>query len=292
VPPPPPSRITRITRPAGDLGSPVFSVQTDATNVYFNDGAGRLWTAPKDGSQAAVALVADPQDSVRSFVVSGDTIYYAARHELRSVPISGGPSTHDTDSRSGPLVVVSDGRDVYHSVFDGSGTYRWSLATGHSERFCAGGKHQTLAVDDANLYIGSYGQSTITAISKRTRKARVVTIGARHPVRLVSDGDFIYFSSEADGAVRRVPKRGGKVEVLARGQHDQEHLALDEAFVYWTTRTDGGKYSLVRAPRTGGEPEVLYADLSSAAGLAVDEGYVYVADRGAGEVVRVKKQFP
>ena len=54
----------------------------------------------------------------------------------------------------------------------------------------------------------------------------------------------------------------------------------------------GGSYALVRAPRAGGGPEVLYAELTSGAGIAVDADYVYVADRGAGQVLRVKKTFP
>jgi len=291
-PPPPPPRVLRILRPTGEDPSPIFSVQADQVRVYFNDGVGRLWSAPKDGSALATALVDDPDDSVRSFVVDGGSIYYAARQAIRSVPTQGGPSSHWGDSRQGPILLVSDGQHVYHTVFDGSGTFRLSLATRRTERFCAGGKHQTLAVDDANLYIASYFGGTITAVSKKTRRARVLASGIRRPVRLVVDGDHVYFTSEADGTVRRVGKQGGRVEVLARGQRRQEHMALDGGYVYWASKTAAGVHALMRAhaaPAPGEEPEQVYVGLSSAAGLTIDERYVYVADRGAGEVVRVAK---
>jgi hypothetical protein len=285
--------VLRILRPKGEEPTPIFSIQADAANVYFNDGAGRLWSAPKDGSAPAIALVADPDDSVRSFVVDGEAIHYAARQGIRSVSTRGGPSTAWGEHRSGPILLVSDGQHVYHTVFDGSGTFRSSLATHRVERFCSGGKHQTLAVDDANLYIASYFGGTITAVSKKTRRARVLAAGVRHPVRLVADADHIYFTSEADGTIRRVAKKGGRVEVLARGQREQEHLAIDGTYVYWATRLPSGKHALVRAravPTPGSEPEQLYVGLRSASGLVVDDRYVFIADRGAGEVLRVMKE--
>ena len=113
-----------------------------------------------------------------------------------------------------------------------------------------GGKHQTLAVDATNLYIANYFGGTITAISKATRKSRVLAQGVRRPVRLVVDERHVYFASEADGTVRRVEKQGGPVEVLARGQSRQEHLALDETHVYWATRTPSGEHALMRALAT------------------------------------------
>ncbi len=292
-PAPPPSRVLRILRPKGEEPTPIFSVQADAANVYFNDGAGRLWSAPKDGSAPATALVADPEDSVRSFTIDRDVIYYAARQGVRSVAKTGGASVAWGDYRSGPILVVNDGQHVYHTVFDGSATVRVSVATHKPERFCPGGKHQTLAVDEANLYIASYFGGTIVAVSKKTRRARVLASNVRRPVRLIVDGEHVYFTSESDGTVRRVPKAGGRVEVLARGQREQEHLALDGKYIYWATRLAGGAYALVRvkvAPEKGSQPEQLYAGLRSAAGITVDDRYVFVADRGAGEVVRVMKE--
>ncbi len=288
-----PPRVIHIVRPKGEQSTPIFSVQADAAHVYFNDGAGRLWSAPKDGSAPATVLVDDPEDSVRSFVIDGDAIYYAARQGIRSVPTRGGPSTAWGDNHSGPILLVSDGQHLYHTVFDGSATFRLSLATRRAERFCGGGKHQTLAVDDANLYIASYFGGTITAVSKKSRRARVLVSGVRRPVRLIVDEGHVYFTSEVDGTVRRVAKKGGRVEVLARGQREQEHLALDDTYVYWATRTPAGVHALMRArtaPDPSAEPEQLYVGLRSAAGLAVDEGFVYVADRGAGEVLRVVKE--
>lgn len=287
-----PARVLRILRPKGEDPSPIFTVQADAAHVYFNDGAGRLWSAPKDGGGPTIALVDDPNDSVRSFVIDGESIYYAARLGIRSVPIAGGPSVRQVDNHSGPILLVSDGQHLYHTVFDGSATFRLSLATRREERFCSGGKHQTLAVDEANLYIASYFGGTITAISKKTRRARVLVSGVRRPVRLVVDDAYVYFTSEADGTVRRVAKKGGRTDVLARGQHGQEHLALDGTHVYWATRLPSGGHALMRALRTpdvAATPEQLYGGLSSAAGIAVDDGFVFVADRGAGEVVRVMK---
>lgn len=295
APPSVPSRVIRILRPKGEEPSPIFSVQVDTNRVYFNDGTGRLWAAPKDGSSPATRLVDDPHDSVRSFVVDGETIYYAAREAIRSVPTRGGPSIRWADNRSGPILLVSDRQHIYHTVFDGSATYRMSLATHREERFCGGGKHQTLAVDDANLYIASYFTGTITATSKKTRRAHVLVTGVRRPVRLTIDDEFVYFTSEADGSVRRVSKRGGRSEILARGQRGQEHLALDESHVYWATRTAQGTFAVMRAPIVavhGGMPEALYVGLRSVGGLAVDDRFVYVADRGAGEVVRLVKDQP
>ena len=292
APPAPPPRVLRIGRPKGEEPSPIFSVQVDGTHVYFNDGAGRLWSAPRDGTAPATRLVDDPHDSVRSFVVDKEIIYYAGRQEIRSVPLAGGASTRRVDNRAGPILLVSDGQHLYHTVFDGSATYRVSIATGRLERFCDGGKHQTLAVDDANLYIASYFAGTITSVSKRTRRTRLLAAGVRRPVRLIVDAGHVYFTSEADGTVRRVPKQGGRVEVLARGQRGQEHLAIDGTHVYWATRTAAGDHALMRAlavPAPGAAPEQLYAGLRSAGGLAVDDRYVYVADRRAGEVVRVLK---
>ncbi len=293
VPPAPPSGVLRIVRPKGEEPSPVFSVQVDSARVYFNDGTGRLWSAPKDGSATATRLVDDPRDSVRSFVVDGDTIYYAAREAIRSVPTRGGPITRWANNSSGPILVVSDRQYIYHTVFDGSATYRVSLTTKREERFCPGGKHQTLAVDDANLYIASYFSGTITATSKKTRRAHVLISGVRRPVRLTIDDGYVYFTSEADGSVRRIAKSGGRSEVLARGQRGQEHLALDGRYVYWATRTAPGTFAVMRAPLVASPsvaPEALYTGLRSVGGIAVDERYVYVADRGAGEIVRISKE--
>jgi Domain of unknown function (DUF5050) len=283
---------SRIVRPEGQGASPVFSVEADRVNVYFNDGAGRLWYAPKDGSARATALVDDEDESVRSFVVGGDVVYYAGRRGIRSVSTRGGASTTLSDNNAGPVLLVSDGRSIYHTVFDGSAIYRLSLATHHAERFYPGGKHQTLAVDANNLYVASYMGGTITAVSKSTRHARVLAVGVRRPVRLAVDGSYVYFTSEVDGTVRRVGKHGGRVEVIARGQHEQEHLALDAGYVYWATRTPDGEHAVVRAaiaPIGSGLPEQLYSGMRSAAGIAVDERFVYVADRGAGEVLRIAK---
>ena len=288
----PTPRVIRIRRPHDDEPSPVFSVQVDDKNVYFNDGGGRLWSAPKDGSAIASLLVGDPHDSLRSFVVLGDTIYYAARQEIRSVSTKGGPTKKVADNRAGPILLISDGESVYHTVFDGSATFRMSLATHRDERFCSGGKHQTLAVDADNLYVASYFGSTITATSKKSRRQRVLVAGVHRPVRLTIDEGWVYYTSESDGSVRRVSKKGGHVDVLARGQREQEHLALDKTYVYWAARTATGNHALMRAlidSKPPSAPEVVYVGLRSAGGLAVDDDFVYVADRGAGEIVRVKK---
>jgi hypothetical protein len=268
----------------------VFGVSVDAERVYFNDGEGRIWSAPKDGSAAATMLVNDPQDSVRSFVLDHDRILYATRREIRSVPSRGGTSSRVADNRAGPILLVSDGADVYHTVFDGSATFRVGIESGKVERFFAGGKHQTLAVDASHLYIASYFGGTITQVAKASRRARVLVRGLRRPVRLIVDDRYVYFTTEADGAVRRVPKAGGAVELLARGQRRQEHLALDGTHLYWATRTPSGEHALMRAglDRAAG-PEEVYLGLRSPAGLAVDDRYVFVADRATGEVLRVRK---
>jgi hypothetical protein len=283
--------VTRILRPASADPSPVFSVGVQGERVFFNDGEGKIWTAPKDGTKTATKLVDDPQDSVRSFVLDHDKILYATRREIRSVPITGGDSVRIADNRAGPILLVSDGANVYHTVFDGSATFRVSIATGRSDRFFAGGKHQTLAVDADNLYIASYFGGTITAVNKTTRRARVLVRNMRHPVRLIVDEHWVYFASEGDGTVRRVPKPGGVVEVLARGQKRQEHLALDATYLYWATRTESGEHAVMRTPARDAPtaPEQVYLGLRSPAGIAVDDGYVYVADRATGEVLRVRK---
>jgi hypothetical protein len=109
---------------------------------------------------------------------------------------------------------------------------------------------------------------------------------------LVVDEGWVYFTSEEDGVVWRVDKHGGPVSALARGQHDQEHLALDGTHLYWATRTPAGVHALMRA-RVGtaanAAPEQVYVGLRSAGGLAVDDHFVYIADRGAGEIVRIVK---
>lgn len=280
----------RISRPPGE-SSPIFSVQVDSRNVYFNDGAGQLWSAPKDGSAAATLIVSDSREHVRSFVVDGDTLHYATSEELRSIPTSGGESHADVTSPAGPVLLVGDGKDLYHTVFDGSATLRWTIGAPREERFCAGGKHQTLAVDDANLYVASYSHGTITAVSKKTRRARLLVENVRRPVRVAVHAGWIYFTSEGDGSIRRVAKRGGHVDVLARHQSDPEHLAVDDDHVYWAAKLAPGHSALMRASLAdkSSPPETMYGGLASAAGLSVDDDYVYVADRGAGQVVRVKK---
>ncbi|MEO6955096.1 MAG: hypothetical protein ABI321_25070, partial [Polyangia bacterium] len=277
-------------RPAGE-SSPIFSVEVDATNVYFNDGAGQLWVAPKDGSAKATMLVGNEREHVRSFFVDDHTLYYATSAELRSVSISGGASHADVTS-PGPVLLVGDGKELYHTVFDGSATLRWVIGAPREERFCAGGKHQTLAIDDVNLYVASYSHGTITAVSKKTRRARLLVEGVRRPVRVAVHAGWVYFTSEADGSIRRVAKRGGHVEVLARHQIDPEHLAIDDEHVYWASKIEPGHYALMRASLRdrASLPEAMYSGLASAAGLGVDDDYVYVADRGRGEVVRVKKR--
>lgn len=281
--------VVRIARPAGE-SSPIFSVQVDAERVYFNDGAGQLWAAPKDGSAPASMLVDGGRDHVRSFVVDGEALHYATAEQLRTVPVRGGESSLGIDSPSGPVLLVGDAKALYHTTFDGSATLRWVVGAAREERFCAGGKHQTLAVDDSNVYVASYARGTITAISRKTRRARLLVEGVRRPVRVAVHAGWVYFTSEADGAIRRVRARGGRVDVLARHQSDPEHLAIDDAHVYWASKLGPGHYALMRAPVAGkGEPEAIYSGLHSAAGLSVDDDFVYVADRGAGEVVRVRK---
>jgi hypothetical protein len=282
----------RYARPESE-SIPVFNVAVDAQRVYFNDGAGRLWTAPKDGSAPPQLLVSGNDHSVRSFVVHGDEVFFATRHAIGSVAVTGGDTRQLVSIPSDPILLVGDGQFLYHTVFDGSATYRISVDTHKSERFCPGGKHQTLAVDDDNLYVASYYGGTISAIAKKTRHRRNLVEGAPHPVRVAVDDRFVYFTNEGDGTVRRVPKRGGRVEVLARNQEQQEQMTLDAKYLYWATRTPSGEHALMRILRgvDGANPERAFVGLRHPGGMATDDGFIYVANKGSGDVLRIPKSL-
>jgi hypothetical protein len=276
---------------------PVATVVVDDRQAYFSDGAGYVWAQAKDASSPARMLWDGSRGFAMSLVlVGGDVVFGVAprrrgtdRAKLVRVPKTGatGAGTVITESPDDVISLVSDGTNLYFSLFDGSPIRVAPLAGGASRVARAPGiKNGALAVDEHWLYVADYERGVVVRASKTPGGTETVLARAQpKPVGIAVDASFVYWPCESDGTIRRVPKTGGAVSVVARGQINHDLLAVDAGWVYWASWDQ--KHTLKRTKKDGSQraPEVLLTDLRDPEGVAVDSKYVYVANKGAGEVL-------
>jgi hypothetical protein len=266
----------------------VFGVVLDAQHVYWHDGRSRLWRASKQGGDATQLVSKDASH----FVILGDTIYYAAGRAIRKVPTSGGASSEVIKESEDPIVLVSDGRSLFYSMFDGSAVRQLDLGSGKIvRRFPITGKQVTLALDAGQLYVASYGTGSITRWPIAGGAPKVLVRGERTLVGVSVDDAAIYYSVEKGGFIKRLPKRGGAPKVLASGCSNQEAIYLDGRHAYWFDWKGGfGKTALWRTLRDGsGQPEQVMTGLCSSHHLAFDGTDLFIENGAAGVIVRVPR---
>jgi hypothetical protein len=98
-------------------------------------------------------------------------------------------------------------------------------------------------------------------------------------------------SGNATGRIMLRRPGGDTDQVLADGQRQPDDLALSGDDVFWTAHSlfDGEPATVVGTGIEGGEVKTLLTGLAQRPGIAVDGGFVYVADRAAGQVLRVPR---
>lgn len=276
----------------------VFTVRVDGQHLYWSDGMGRLWRAPKSGG-AATSLV---KERAGGFLLLGDSLYFTADKAIRRVPAAGGASELVASEHEDPIELVSDGRHLFYSMFDGSPVRQLALGKGDPgapglpsgkvvRRFPVVGKSVLLAVEGGDLYVASYKAGTLTRYPLRGGAPRVLVRGERTIVAVSVDESAIYYSVEKGGFVKRLPKKGGRPLTLIQGMDNQETLFLDGPHVYWFDWTGGsGQHTLWRTLRSGtGKPERVQGGLCESHHLAIDETHLYIANKGAGTVLKIPK---
>jgi hypothetical protein len=272
---------------AADTSAAVFMVAVDGQHVFWTDGRGQLWRAPKSGG-APTRIVAE---HAHSLLLLGSDIYYTSERSIRKIASTGGTPSVVIQESEDPIVLVSDGRSLFYSMYDGSPVRQLELATGKVVRRFAGSKHATLAVAGGELYVASYRDGTITRHSLGKKPPKVVVRGERTVVGISVDAGAIYYSVEKGGWVKRLPRAGGRARVLARDQFNQEGLELDGDHVYWFDWRGGeGQHTLWRTRRAGGGAvEKVLGGLCGPHYLAIDERHLYIANKGAGTVLKIPK---
>lgn len=275
---------------------PIHQVEVDDKDVFFLDGAGFVWRAPKDGSGTASAVWDASRGHATDFTLQGADVLVSARAfggppTLSRLAKSGGaPSTLSTESEDA-LNLVHDDQNVWFSLFDGTSLRRLSLAGGTSVAVRTPGiKNGALAIDadpGGFLYVADYDRNRVSKIAKSTGVETVLT-SAPHPTGIRIDETHVYFACEDDESLRRIPKAGGAVQTLATQQQNADSMAVDSTWLYWTAW--GGAPALLRTKKDGsGSPAVLLGSLHEPTGVTVDATKVYVANKGDGEVLVVSK---
>lgn len=268
---------------------PVHFVAVSGGRVYFSDGSGALWSAPKDGSSDPVPVVKDPKRFVLTFVVRGNDVTFTTTRAIARVGTTGGPVTVLSTEAEDPVSLVADEKEIFFSMFDGSPVRREPWSGGASKPAVSIGiKSGGLALDDAYLYVADYRADVITRVARAGGATRVVARVPK-PVAVTADATHLYVSVEGDESLRRVPKAGGRAQVLAKGQTNIDEVVLDGDYVYWHSWRK--PHAVMRAKKDGsGEAEVVFdEELEMPSGLAVDEDRVWVANKGKGTVLGILK---
>jgi hypothetical protein len=265
-----------------------FTVRVDGQHLYWCDGRGQLWRAPKSGG-SATRIVAE---HAHNFLLLDGTIYYTSEKSIRRVAAGGGAPSVVVQESESPIALASDGRFLFYSMYDGSPVRQLELASGKVLRRIPVSGQVMLAIEGGQLYVASYRQGTITRHPVVGKKPpRLLVRGERTLVGVSVDEAAIYYSVEKGGFVKRLPKEGGRALTLAQGMDNQETLVLDGPHLYWFDWTgSAGQHTLWRALRTGsGKPERVQGGLCGPHYLAVDEGSLYIANKGAGTVIKIPK---
>lgn len=265
----------------------IHNLGVDGQHVYWSDGRGQIWRAPKSGG-SATRIVAEHG---HSFLVLGSELVYASEQSIRKVATSGGTPKVVCQESEAPIELVSDGRLLYYSMFDGSPVRQLELASGKVlRRFPVVGQ-VTLALEPGYLYVASYKQGTITRHPTTGGVPRVLVRGERTLVGVTLDDKALYYSVEQGGFVKRIPKQGGPAVVLARDHFNQEATYVAGAYLYWFDWRGGrGQHTLWRTLRAGGGAvEKVQGGLCSPHHLALDERHFYLENGGAGTVLRIPR---
>jgi len=174
------------------LGPPAtFTVRVDGQHLYWADGAGRLWRAPTSGG-APTSLV---KERASNFLILGDTIYFTADKAIRKVPAAGGSSALVSSENEDPIELITDGRYLFYSMFDGSPVRQL----------------ETLYLDGPHVYwfdwTGGSGQHTLwrTLRAGQGRPERVQG-GLCSPHHLAIDEGYLYIANKGAGTVLKIPK--------------------------------------------------------------------------------------
>lgn len=226
-----------------------LAVGTD--RIYWSLVSGEILSIAKTGLGGVTTVLRSTGTGLRSLAVDANNLYWSTDHDVRSMPLGGGPVT-----------ILASATDSWPHALEVDGAYLyWLTRSGQVMRLAkpggSGGPPSTSAC------AGNPGQAFPVQISKQGGYGDVV-----------SDGTFVYWSDgqgSGQGSIYKVPVAGGTTTTLSSG-HDQPFLLkLYNGQLYWPDFYKG----IMSMPAAGPGPAVRRWTWGAVADLAVDASGVW-----------------
>ena len=231
----------------------------DETTVYWSNGDGGVYSAPKAGGPPKVLLPSTDDGAPGKFVID-DLYVYAltpdttATSQLVKLPKTGGSST--------------------------------VLATGLLQPIA-------MAIDSANVYWAD-GGSQVSGVPKAGGTVVPFSYYSGFVLVLAADDSGVY-GLDIECNVLKFSEGGGTTQVLAKTASSmadcEEQLAMDATRLYWAASLFGeASTTLYSVAKTGGDPTAFLTCKSfSGSGVAVDSTNIFWAANDPEDILRLPK---
>lgn len=272
------------------------SIALDASNVYWTDNAGAVWSVPRGGGPTT--LITTGQASPLGIVVNGNGYWLAGNSatsegSVVAFDFTSGLATSIASGLAGSYGLVASPSYVFWTARNASstGVSLQELALGSDAgvpvelaTVTGGGSAGGLAVDADFAYFAVSMTGGGGAVAKVPLTggppATVWTTPTGEPTDLVLGAGAIYWLVPAAtplGEVWSAPS-GGTPAVLAAGLNGPGHLAVDGTNAYWTSPGEGEIDSIPLVP--GGNAAVLAGALATPMALVVDDALYFTTVDG------------
>jgi hypothetical protein len=225
-----------------------LALSTD--RVYWALATGEIVSVAKTGV-GGVSSVIRTGAEIRSLAVDANYIYWTSDHDVRALPLAGGPSIIlASATNSWPHALAVDGAFLY-----------WLNRSGQVMRLAKPG--------------GSGGPPATSACAGNPGHAFPVPISNEGGFGgIVSDGSFVYWSDgqgSGQGSIYKMPISGGTRTTLASGQDQPFTLRLFDGRLYWPNFYQG----IMSMPASGASPAARLWSWGTLEDLAVDSSGVW-----------------
>jgi hypothetical protein len=269
-----------------------FKMATDATTIYWFDGAG-VFSMPS--SSGSVTQLASISTSAFDLAVDSSSVIWlekggSAAGTIYEVPLGGGSqSTLATDlfTPYGGALAIGANR-IFIAEGDPNITWYGRIAQvprsgGAVTPFVTGitASNDPMVTDGTNVY--AVDGWRILKIPSGGGPSETLTRSDFYIEDLVTDGTYVYWLEGGPfRPIKRIHVTGGPVDTLTTISEFVEMLEVDDTYLYWVE----GINTMKKMP-SGGGPITTIASVGDVSDLISDGNYVYYSMKGSGSIQRV-----
>jgi streptogramin lyase len=211
----------------------------DSTHLYWvNRGGGQVMRIDLGGStvEQLAATGADPA----AVALSASRVYWTDSTQLASVDKGGGTPTQVVAIQAGVVDLAVYGANAFYANATTGAVRSVPLSGGPSTPLAASQTPGAVAVDDSYLYwINTGASGSLRKVLQLGGTVTAMHSDQAHPTALTLDDTSAYWARDGGSEIVSGTLVGGDPVAIASGQAAAA-LAVDDSHVYWTDAATGG----------------------------------------------------